>query len=76
MSQPVLTSRDEARSDSAATVVSVFFAFVLFVGGLALFAVAFSVAEAAAPWLFFGGIALVSLAFAIPTTIIPALEDR
>ncbi|UJP38556.1 hypothetical protein [Cellulomonas palmilytica] len=76
MSEPVLQRRDDDRSGSAERAVTVFFTFLLFFAGLALFAVAFSVADAAKAWVFFGGIAAVSLAFAIPTTIVPALEDR
>ncbi|AEI12756.1 MULTISPECIES: hypothetical protein [Cellulomonas] len=76
MSEPVLQRRDDDRSGSPERAVTVFFAFVLFLAGLAMFWIAFEVVEAARPWVFFGGIASVSLAFAIPTTIVPALEDR
>jgi hypothetical protein len=41
-------------------------ALILFVGSFVLFGYAFSVPEAAAPWLFFSGIAAVSLSLAIP----------
>ena len=64
------------RNGSPANAVGAFFAFLLFIGGLVLFTVAFSVDEGIAPWVFFGGIAAVALSFAIPTTILPALEDR
>jgi len=76
MSEPVLQRRDDDRSGSPERAVTVFFSFVLFLAGLALFAVAFEVVDAAKPWVFFGAIASVGLAFAIPTTIVPALEDR
>jgi len=76
MSEPVLQRRDDDRSGSAERAVTVFFTFLLFFVGIALFAISFDVVDAAKPWVFFGGIAAVSLAFAIPTTIIPALEDR
>ena len=76
MSEPVLQRRDDDRSGSPERAVTVFFAFVLFFAGLALFAIAFQVVDAAKPWVFFGGIAAISLAFAIPTTIVPALEVR
>lgn len=76
MSEPVLQRRDDDRSGSPERAVTVFFAFLLFLVGLALFAVAFEVVDTAKPWVFFGGIASIALAFAIPTTIVPALEDR
>lgn len=76
MSEPVLQRRDDDRSGSPERAVTVFFAFLLFFVGLALFAVAFEVVDAAKPWVFAGGIVAVGLAFAIPTTIVPALEDR
>jgi hypothetical protein len=53
----------------------VVFPALLFLLGLALFAVAFNVGDAGF-WVFAGGILSVTLAFAIPTTILPALEDR
>jgi hypothetical protein len=64
------------RNGSPANAVGAFFAFLLFIGGLVLFTVAFSVDEKLAPWVFVGGIVAVGLAFGIPTTILPALEDR
>ena len=64
------------RNGSPANAVGAFFAFLLFIGGLVLFTVAFSVDETVAPWVFISGIFAVALSFAIPTTILPALEDR
>ncbi len=40
-------------------------ALILFVGSFLLFGYAFSVPEAAAPWMFFSGIVAVSLAVAV-----------
>ena len=72
-SQSVIQHReDETKSPGRA--ISFVFPMVLFLGGLALFAVAFNYDWGA--WLFVGGILLIGLAFAIPTTILPALEDR
>jgi regulator of protease activity HflC (stomatin/prohibitin superfamily) len=64
------------RNGSPANAVGAFFAFLLFIGGIVLFTVAFSVSEGAAPWVFVGGIFAIALSFGIPTTILPALEDR
>jgi hypothetical protein len=75
MSQPVVESRDEDSVEAAGNAVATFFAFVLFLGGLALFAISFDVGDAA-PWTFTGGILAIGLAFALPTTILPAIEDR
>jgi membrane protein YdbS with pleckstrin-like domain len=74
MTYPVIESRDEARSGAAAKAVAFVTSLILFLVGLALFAVAFQVDEAWRPWTFFGGIALVALSFMLPMTIIPALE--
>ncbi|RHA44302.1 hypothetical protein [Cellulomonas rhizosphaerae] len=63
------------RNGSPANAVGAFFAFLLFIGGLVLFTVAFNVGDAG-PYVFSAGIAAVALSFAIPTTILPALEDR
>ena len=41
-------------------------ALILFVGSFALFGYAFSVPEAASPWMFFGGIVAVCVSLAIP----------
>ena len=75
MSYPVIERREDDGSGTPGRMLSVVFPALLFLLGLALFAVAFNVGDWG-PWVFFGGILSVSLAFAIPTTIVPALEDR
>lgn len=73
MSQPLIQHReDETRSPGRA--ISFVFPMILFLGGLALFTIAFNYSWGA--WLFVAGILVIGLAFAIPTTILPALEDR
>ena len=73
MSQP-LTQHGENENKSPGRAISFVFPMILFLGGLALFTIAFNYSWGA--WLFVGGILLIGLAFAIPTTILPALEDR
>ncbi|WP_225225023.1 hypothetical protein [Cellulomonas sp. JH27-2] len=63
------------RNGSPAKAVGAFFAFLLFLGGLVLFTVAFNVKDGE-PYVFAAGILAVTLSFMIPTTILPALEDR
>jgi hypothetical protein len=73
-SQPLIQHReDETKSPGRA--ISFVFPMILFLGGLAMFTIAFNYPDWTG-WLFVGGILLVALAFAIPTTIVPALEDR
>jgi hypothetical protein len=77
MSQHVSQSLIQHREDetkSPGRAISFVFPMILFLGGMALFAIAFNYDWGA--WLFVGGILLIGLAFAIPTTILPALEDR
>ncbi|WP_028047189.1 hypothetical protein [Cellulomonas sp. URHE0023] len=73
MSQPLITHRED-ENKSPGRAISFVFPAILFLGGMALFTIAFNYDWGA--WLFVGGIALIGLAFAIPTTILPALEDR
>ncbi len=75
MSHPVIERREDDGSGTPGRRLAVVLPALLFLGGLALFAVAFNVGDWGA-WVFAGGIAAVALAFAIPTTILPALEDR
>ncbi|ROS27940.1 hypothetical protein [Cellulomonas sp. PhB150] len=63
------------RNGSPANAVGAFFAFLLFIGGIVLFTVAFNVGDAG-PYVFSAGILAIALSFGIPTTILPALEDR
>ena len=73
MSQPLIQHReDETRSPGRA--ISFVFPMILFLGGLALFTIAFNYTWGAVAVR--RGILLIALAFAIPTTILPALEDR
>ena len=77
MSHPASQSLIQHREDetkSPGRAISFVFPMILFLGGFALFAIAFNYDWGA--WLFVGGILLIGLAFAIPTTILPALEDR
>ncbi|WP_315094923.1 hypothetical protein [uncultured Cellulomonas sp.] len=75
MSYPVIEPREDDGKATPARMLSVVFPALLFVLGMALFAVAFNVGEWGA-WAFGGAILAITLAFAIPTTILPALEDR
>ena len=75
MSYPVIERREDDGSGTPGRMLSVVFPALLFLVGLALFAVAFNVGDWGA-WVFAGGILSITLAFAIPTTILPALEDR
>ena len=76
MSYPVIERREDDGSGTPGRMLSVVFPALLFLAGMALFAVAFNVSEDWGPWVFGSAILAVSLAFAIPTTIVPALEDR
>ncbi|KQY44468.1 hypothetical protein [Cellulomonas sp. Root137] len=75
MSYPVIERREDDGSGTPGRMLSVVFPALLFLVGLALFAVAFNVGDWGI-WVFAGGILSITLAFAIPTTILPALEDR
>jgi hypothetical protein len=75
MSYPVIERREDDGSGTPGRMLSVIFPGLLFLLGLGLFAISFSVGDWGF-WTFAGAILSITLAFAIPTTILPALEDR
>ena len=76
MTYPVIDPHEDDGSGTPGRILSVVIPSLLFLLGLALFAVTFSVEEDLRAWVFAGGIAAVTLAFAIPTSIAPAREER